>query len=232
MTDPLTLVDLTSLGSDDTPDVVRALCAKAVTPHGAVAAVCIFPQFIGVAVEALAGTPVLVAAVTNFPAGADDAQAAAQETADAVAAGADEVDVVAPWRAHAADPDAVARLVAACAEAADGRTLKVILETGSHPDPVVTREMAAAALTAGADFLKTSTGKHGPGASPEAARILLEAVRDHGAGGLKVSGGVRTAEQAHGYIALAEEIHGPGWVGPATLRIGASSLLDDLLRDR
>jgi deoxyribose-phosphate aldolase len=142
------------------------------------------------------------------------------------------VDVVAPWRAHAEDPEAVAELVSACRVSALDRILKVILETGSHPDPASTRAMADAALAAGADFLKTSTGKHGPGASPEAARVLLEAVRDAGAGGVKVSGGVRTAEQARSYVALADEVMGAGWATPATFRIGASSLLDVLLAER
>jgi deoxyribose-phosphate aldolase len=232
VTDPIALLDLTSLDEGDTHEVVRALCAKAQTPHGPVAAVCILPGLVPVAVEALAGAPVLVATVANFPAGANDPAAAAAETASAVAAGADEVDVVAPWRAHAEDPEAVARLVEACRVSALDRILKVILETGSHPDPAATRAMADAALAAGADFLKTSTGKHGPGASPEAARVLLEAVRDAGAGGVKVSGGVRTAEQARTYLALADEVMGAGWATPATFRIGASSLLDVLLAER
>jgi deoxyribose-phosphate aldolase len=228
--DLVVLVDLTSLNDDDTPDVVRALSARAVTPLGPVAAVCVVPQLTEVAVQATAGTPVLVATVANFPAGDDDPRAAAEATRAAVAAGADEVDVVAPWRAHVAgDHDAVGRLVAACAEAVGDRTLKVILETGSHPDDSQTRAMAGAALDAGAHFLKTSTGKVGQGATPAAARVLLEAVREHGAGGVKVSGGVRTAEQARAYVALADEILGPGWATPQTFRIGASSLLDDLL---
>jgi deoxyribose-phosphate aldolase len=126
----------------------------------------------------------------------------------------------------------VHRLVAACAEAVGDRTLKVILETGSHPDGGQTRAMADAALDAGAHFLKTSTGKVGQGATPEAARVLLEAVRDHGSGGVKVSGGVRSGEHARAYVGLAEDVLGPGWATPRTFRIGASSLLDDLLGGR
>ena len=230
MTDLIGLLDLTSLDEDDDAAVVRRLCERARTPRGPVAAVCIMPALVPVACDALAGSPVLVATVANFPAGADDPAAAAGQTAAAVAAGADEVDVVAPWRAHlGGDTGAVARLVARCMEACDGRVLKVILETGSHPGPAVTRAMADAALDAGARFLKTSTGRHGTGASPQATRVLLEAVRDHGAGGVKVSGGVRTAEQARDYVALAEAVLGAGWVTPRTFRIGASSLLDDLL---
>lgn len=230
MTDPLTLLDLTSLNDGDDAATVRALAAKAVVTDGRhVAALCINPDLVEVAVEAVAGTGVLVATVANFPAGADDPDAAAREAAAAVAAGADEVDVVAPWQAHAAgDAEAVARLVRATAEACDGRTLKVILETGSHTDAGATRAMADAALESGAHFLKTSTGKVGPGASPEAAQVLLEAVRDFGRGGVKVSGGVRTADDADAYVAQAERILGTA-VTPQTYRIGASSLLDALL---
>ena len=102
-------------------------------------------------------------------------------------------------------------------------------QTGSHPGAAVTRALADAALANGAAFVKTSTGKAGPGASPEAARILCEAVRDAGTGGVKVSGGVRTAEQADHYVQIAEEILGAGWATPDHFRIGASSLLDELL---
>jgi redox-sensing transcriptional repressor len=150
--------------------------------------------------------------------------------AQAVADGVDEVDVVAPWRSVLeGDDEALARLVAATAEACGDRTLKVILETGSHPDPVTTRAMADAALIAGAFFLKTSTGKYGPGADLGSARVLLEAVRDFGAGGVKVSGGVRTAEQADDYLRLAAALLGEEEVTPERFRIGASSLLDALL---
>jgi deoxyribose-phosphate aldolase len=230
MTDPVAFLDLTTLDDDDTPDDVRALCEKAQTPRGPVAAVCILPRLARVAVEALQGTPVKVATVANFPDGAYDPEGAAAAAAQAVADGVDEVDVVAPWRSVLeGDDEALARLVAATAEACGDRTLKVILETGSHPDPVTTRAMADAALIAGAFFLKTSTGKYGPGADLGSARVLLEAVRDFGAGGVKVSGGVRTAEQADDYLRLAAALLGEEEVTPERFRIGASSLLDALL---
>jgi deoxyribose-phosphate aldolase len=230
MTDPVALLDLTSLEDDDTPERVRALCAKAQTPRGPVAAVCILPAFVTTAKEALEGTPVRVATVSNFPDGAYDPDGAAATAAQAIADGADEVDVVAPWRSVLdGDDESLARLVAATAEAVGDRTLKVILETGSHPDPLTTRAMADAALFAGAHFLKTSTGKVGPGADLGSARVLLEAVRDNDAGGVKVSGGVRTAEQADDYLRLVAAILGEDAVTPERFRIGASSLLDALL---
>jgi deoxyribose-phosphate aldolase len=228
--DPISLLDLTSLNDDDTEARIVALCQKATTPRGPVAAVCVYGRFGALAVRELRSTPIKVATVSNFPAGDDDTAAAARETAAQVADGVDEVDVVAPWRAHlAGDTGAVERLVAACVDAAGGKTLKVILETGSHPDAAATRAMADAALAAGAGFLKTSTGKLGEGASPEAFQILLDAVKAAGHGGVKASGGVRTGEQAAAYIAQAAATLGQDWVSADHVRFGASGLLDALL---
>jgi deoxyribose-phosphate aldolase len=228
--DPITLLDLTSLNDDDDEKRIIALCERATTPRGHVAAVCVYGPLGPIAVRELRSTPIRVATVATFPAGDDDPAAAADEVAAQVADGVDEVDVVAPWRAHlAGDTHAVGRLVAACVDAAGGKTLKVILETGSHPDAATTRAMADAALAAGASFLKTSTGKHGPGATPEAFAVLLDAVKAAGHGGVKASGGVRTADQADAYVAQAAAALGDAWVSPETVRLGASSLLDDLL---
>lgn len=218
------LIDLTSLNQDDTDDVVDALCDKAVTVEGPVAAVCVMPAFVSFAAERLEGTGVRIATVANFPQGDPDPDAAAREVEAAMAEGADEVDVVAPWRAALeGDYGAISALVAACA--AECEHLKVILETGSHPDPAKTRIMAEYALEAGASFLKTSTGKSGPGASLDATRILL-AVAGRRAG-VKAAGGIRTAAEAAGYVALADELQGQATA--QTFRLGASSLLDDLL---
>jgi deoxyribose-phosphate aldolase len=190
----------------------------------------VYGRFGALAVRELRDSPIKVATVANFPAADDDPDGAAREVAAQVADGVDEVDVVAPWRAHVGgDTDAVARLVRACVVAAGGRTLKVILETGSHPDAATTRAMADAALDAGADFLKTSTGKHGQGATPEAFGVLLDAVKAAGHGGVKASGGVRTADQVDAYLALAAERLGDGWISPDHVRFGASGLLDVLL---
>ncbi len=219
------LMDLTSLNEDDTEETVDALCDQAVTVKGPVAAVCIMPAFVAQAAERLEGTGVRIATVANFPQGDPDPDAAAREVAAAVDEGADEVDVVAPWRAALeGDYGAIAALVTACANECE--TLKVILETGSHPDPAKTRIMAEYALESGAAFLKTSTGKHGPGASLDAARILLSVAGRRA--GVKVAGGVRTAAQATEYVILADELQGSPSVAQ-TFRIGASSLLDELL---
>jgi deoxyribose-phosphate aldolase len=227
----LGLVDLTRLERPDDPARVDDLVGRAVTPSGAVAAVCLYPEWLPRAVAALAGTGVRVAAVANFPDGDDDVRHAAREAATAAEDGAQEVDVVVPWRAHlAGDGEAIGRLVAACrAAVGPSVAVKAILESGSLRDAVAVRDAAARALAAGADFVKTSTGKIGPGATLDAAQAMLEAIRDAGHGGFKASGGVRTAEQAQAYVDLAERLLGPGWVSPGTFRVGASALLDDLL---
>jgi deoxyribose-phosphate aldolase len=227
----LGLLDLTRLERPDEPEQIDALVRRAVTPAGAVAAVCVYPEWLDRAVEPLAGTGVRDAAVANFPDGHDDPAGAAAEARAAAEAGASEVDVVVPWRAHlAGDGAAVGRLVGACREAVGPNVaLKAILETGCLGDGATVIDAGDRALAAGADFLKTSTGKVGPGASLVAARAMLEAIRDAGHGGFKASGGVRTSGQAMAYVELAERMLGPDWVAAATFRIGASSLLDDLL---
>jgi deoxyribose-phosphate aldolase len=226
----LPLVDLTSLNDDDTEERIAALCAQARTHAGPVAAVCIYPRFVAQAASALAGSPVRVATVANFPAGLDDPRGARLEAERAIADGAHEVDVVLPYLAFSAgDRAAALEVVTETRAATAGATLKVILETGRLETEKLIREAAAAVLDAGADFVKTSTGKVRPGATLAAARPMLEAIRDHGRGGFKAAGGVRTVEDAAGYLALADEFIGAGWAAPETFRFGASGLLADLL---
>ena len=228
------LLDLTSLGDDDTPATIERLCAAAGGAGGAAAAVCVYPEHIATARRALAEQGlgrVAVATVTNFPDGGADVERARRETRRAVAAGADEVDVVLPWRAWlAGDHETGRRLVAACREASAGRILKVILETGELKDPDRIRAASLAALDAGADFIKTSTGKVAVNATPEAARVMLEAIRERGRGGFKAAGGVRTVADAAAYLALADGIMGPAWADASRFRIGASALLGELRR--
>ncbi len=235
----LPLLDLTSLGDDDTPADIERLCANAPTPAGPVASVCVWPRFVAMSVELLAGTGIPVAAVANFPDGDDDDDRARSDAAAIVAGGGAEVDVVVPWRRLAdGDDAAVTRLVAATrAEIGDGTVLKAILETGELDDDELAARAGRAALAGGADFLKTSTGKTARSATPEAAAALLSVLTEPGAAspdrirpiGLKVSGGVGTVAQAATYLALADEALGAAAVGPATLRFGASRLLGDLL---
>jgi deoxyribose-phosphate aldolase len=223
----LAVVDLTRLERPDDAAAIDALAAKAVTDAGRVAAICVYPEWI----ERVLGPGVPVAAVANFPAGEHDPDLAAREAGEAVEGGAAEIDVVVPWRAFlAGDATAIERTVAATRAAiGEGVGLKAILETGSLGGEDAVRSAGAQALAAGADFLKTSTGKVGRGATPEAARVLLEVVRDAGHGAVKASGGIRTADQAAAYLALADEVMGAGWATAEQFRIGASSLVDDLL---
>ena len=224
------LIDLTSLRGGESPAEIEALCARA-TAHGT-AAICVYAEAIPIARPLLSGTAVRLATVANFPHGGDDVAGAADETAAAVAAGADEVDVVAPLEALLdGDVGLVGELVEACRAAAGPEvTLKLILETGRLQEPDLITAAARAAVMAGIDFLKTSTGKTPTGATLEAAAALLAVCAEaQGRVGFKAAGGIRTARDAAGYLHLADALLGPSWAGPRTFRFGASSLLDDLL---
>jgi len=227
------LVDLTSLNDDDSDEKIAKLCAQAVTPSGSVAAVCIYGRFIPIAKGRLGGTGVRVAAVANFPAGTASVQDTADEVRSLVAAGADEVDVVLPYRELLAGKESHAReLLATCRlVCGTGVTLKAILETGAFgEDDDRLAAAAELAIGSGADFLKTSTGKISVGATSFAATCLLEAIRSSGREvGFKASGGIRDTSQAAAYLSLADRIMGPWWATPATFRFGASSLLGNLL---
>jgi deoxyribose-phosphate aldolase len=228
-------VDLTSLNENDDEAAILRLSGLAVTRAGTVAAVCTWPRFIAVLRAALHGTGVPIAVVANFPAGEAGPGQAAEETAAAVARGADEVDVVFPYRAlQAGDRSAGLELVQQCRNACGNRAiLKVILETGQLGSPDMVRLAAEIAVAGGARFLKTSTGKTQPGATPEAAAVLLDVIgeaRKRGtAVGLKVSGGIRTIATARGYLDQYEVRFGAGSATPADFRIGASTLIADLI---
>ena len=231
----LSLLDLTSLNDDDTDRGIESRCRRARTPAGTPAAVCVYPAFVTTAQRTLKALDlagkVRVATVTNFPHGGDDIMAVARESREAVAAGADEVDVVFPWRTLLAGDEETGReLVACCHQACGDATLKVILETGELKDPALIRRAAELAIEGGADFLKTSTGKVAVNATLEATEILLEAIKASGRDvGIKVAGGVRTTEDAQAYLALAERVMGTNWITPGHFRFGASDLFDDLL---
>src|SRR5919106_5518245 len=226
----LPLVDLTSLADDDTEAQVESLCARAL--DAGVAAVCVWPRFVPIAKAKLAHTPVRLATVANFPDGSDDIARAARETADALAAGADEVDVVAPIQAILdGDVGLVTELVQACKAKAPERILKVILETGRLEDPARIAAAARAAIMGGCDMLKTSTGRSEVGATLEAAAVLLAVLEEaDGRVGIKFSGAIRTTQHAAGYLYLVDHFLGSGWTAPETLRFGGSALLDDLER--
>jgi deoxyribose-phosphate aldolase len=228
----LPLLDLTDLGDSCTETKIDTLCRDA--RSGGVAAICIWPRFITQSVRALKGTGIRVATVINFPAGGEDCARAADDAAEALRDGADEIDLVLPYRAFLRGDAAIARdMVEAVRDVCRAATLKVILETGEIVDPAQIRAASRLALEAGADFLKTSTGKSPVSATPEAAEAMLAEIRASSRpAGLKVSGGLRSVADAATYLALADRTMGAGWVGPKTFRLGASSLFGALMQAR
>jgi deoxyribose-phosphate aldolase len=235
-------IDLTTLEGADTVGKIVALCAKAVRPDPidpsipSVAAVCLYPQLVPVAVEQLKGTGVHVASVAGaFPAGLGPLDARLAEIRDVVAAGAHEVDIVLNRSLFLGGRYGQAfEELAAAREAAGTVHLKTILEVGELGSYDRIRQASVLAMAAGADFIKTSTGKIGTGATLPAALCMMEAVRDFHretgrAVGLKVAGGVRASKQSIQYLALVYETLGPDWLTPDRFRIGASSLLNDVL---
>lgn len=228
----ITLLDFTNLNDNCTDADIEKLSRRGQTEFGAVAALCVFPQFIKTAKRELGSPSIKIATVTNFPDGSADAARAQKETAAAFKQGADEVDVVIAYRAlFDGDNDKAAAIVAAAAkEKPREKILKVILETGELKTEDLIRTACRIALDNGADFLKTSTGKVTVNATLQSARLLLEEIKKSGrAVGFKAAGGIKTAQDAAAYLDLADEIMGKGWAAPATFRFGASSVLDDLI---
>jgi deoxyribose-phosphate aldolase len=228
----LRCLDLTSLNDADDEAAVAQLCARAQSRFGSVAAVCVWPRLAAFARRQLPAS-IRVAAVANFPAGGTDIDMALREVRQIVDAGAQEVDVVLPWRALQGSDEAIAAaLVQAVRAACAGLTLKVILETGELREAALIERASRLALDAGADFLKTSTGKTPTGATPAAAEAMLRCIVARPAAraraGLKVSGGIRRVPDALPYIALCRSHLGDAALRPQRLRIGASSLLDDI----
>jgi len=236
------MIDLTTLEGSDTPGKVRHLCAKAVCPDPArpeipsCAAVCVYPSLVGVAAAALEGSGVAVASVaTGFPAGQTSLKVKVDETREAVAAGANEIDMVISRDAYLrGDDKQVAREIEAVKEACGAAHLKVILETAELPTYAHVRHASELAIAAGADVIKTSTGKSTSGATPGVVLVMLEVVRDHFERtgqviGVKAAGGVSTTKAAMHMLVLVKETLGDDWLTPDRFRIGASSLLNDLL---
>lgn len=229
----LRLMDLTSLNEDDTREKIMALCSAASSAEGQVAALCIYPRFIPHAKKMLRelGTPsIKVATVVNFPHGEADVGIAVAESRAAIAYGADEVDLVFPYAAlMAGDTSTGAEMVRACKAVCGDRLLKVIIESGVLKTEALIRAACLIAITGGADFIKTSTGKVAVNATLAAAETMLGVIRETGGHcGFKAAGGIRTAEEATAYLKLADELLGQDWVSPAHFRFGASSLLNNL----
>lgn len=228
------LVDLTDLSDDCTSEAIDRLCRRAIGPHGAVAAVCVWPRFVAQAASRLRSTGVDVATVVNFPSGDEPVDVVVAATRQALTNGADEIDLVIPYRALLAGDDAVVddMLGRVRAVVTAPARLKVIVESGELGDSEIVRSAARRAIDAGADFVKTSTGKTPVSATPAAMAALLAAIVEARAVGrtvgVKPSGGIRTAADAEMYLSLAEQALGDEWPTSSTFRFGASALLDDL----
>lgn len=238
----LACLDLTSLNLDDTPAVIDALCDRALSPAPGIdihpAAVCIYPRFVAHAHGRVHASGIAVAAVANFPLGTAPLDEVITEVEQALADGANEIDVVFPFRAylagdHFSAAELVRRVSAACRTVETPAKLKVILETGVLHEPDTIKAAAAVAVANGADFLKTSTGKLDPAATPEAAAALLEVIaaaqREGQHVGLKIAGGVRTVADAAVYLQMADRILQPNGAEPHNFRFGASGMLNDIV---
>lgn len=226
-------IDLTDLDDDCTAGDVENLCAAAI--EFGTAAVCVWPDFVEQAARTLAGSGVRVATVINFPTGDERSHASAVLAERAVADGADEIDVVLPYRAWLAGDAPRAATVIDAVRSAIGPDvmLKVIVESGVLGGDDAVRAAARFAIVHGADMVKTSTGRAEVSATLDAAAAILEAIDELGGGrvGLKVSGGIRTHEQAAGYLALVDRRMGSEWATPDRFRIGASGLLQVLVAE-
>ncbi|HEX4897028.1 MAG TPA: deoxyribose-phosphate aldolase, partial [Candidatus Limnocylindrales bacterium] len=236
------MMDLTTLEGRDTPGKIRALCAKAMHPQPgdptipSVAAICVYPALVAEAKDAVRGSTVKVASVaTAFPSGQSFLDIKIAEVREAIEAGADEIDMVIDRGAFlAGDYAAVFDEIVDVKEACGDTHLKVILETGELETFDNVRRASILAMAAGADFIKTSTGKVTPAATLPVTLVMLEAIRDFEkatgrAVGMKPAGGIRTAKEAVQYLVVLYETLGPRWMTPDRFRFGASSLLNDVL---
>lgn len=238
----ISMMDLTTLEGKDTPGKVRQMCQKALRPLDsdgslpACAAVCVYPNLVPTAKDALRGSNVKVASVaTAFPSGQSPLAVKLDDTRRAVELGADEIDMVIDRGAMlVGDYAKVFDEIAATKEACGTAHLKVILETGELGTYDLVRKASEIGIAAGGDFIKTSTGKIQPAATPAVTLVMLETIRDHfyATGrkiGMKPAGGVRTAKQALHYLVIVKETLGDAWLDPDLFRFGASALLNDVL---
>jgi deoxyribose-phosphate aldolase len=238
----LSMVDLTTLEGADTPGKVRQLCTKAIHLHSGrkdlpmVAAVCVYPTMVRIARKALEGTPIQVAAVaTAFPSGMNPLAVKLEDTRYAVAEGAHEIDmVISRGDFLRGDYSRVADEIEQVKEACGKAHLKVILETGELGTLDRVRLASDIAMQSGADFIKTSTGKIQPAATPEVVLVMLLAISDfyRKTGkmiGMKPAGGIANAKAALNLLIMVREVLGPAWLTPSLFRIGASKLPNDML---
>ena len=238
----LSMIDLTTLEGKDSPGKVKQLCYKAAHLHDQypdlpnVAAICVYPTMVPIAKKALNGTNINIASVaTSFPSGMADLQSKLDEVKSVVDAGANEIDmVISRGRFLRGDYNYVSDEIAQVKDACGDAHLKVILETGELVTLDNVRLASDIAMEAGADFIKTSTGKVSPAATSPVVLTMLEAIRDFETKtgekiGMKPAGGIGTAKQAIQYLVMVKETLGEDWLSPDLFRFGASSLANDVL---
>lgn len=221
-------IDFTTLSDTDTQESVRHLCETALSLPQKVAAICVYPQFIETVRDSIGNTEIKICSVANFPEGSSDIDQTVKMIFNNMVKGVHEIDIVMPYHAYlAGETHLVEPFVKICKQACGSKViLKVILETGALQTADKIYAASKAAISGGADFIKTSTGKIAVNATLEASEIMLHAIKDSGKKvGFKAAGGIRTTEQAKSYFDLAEKIMGPAWLTPENFRIGTSSLL-------
>ena len=225
-------LDLTSLNDKDTENDIHNLCKKAITPYGNVAAICVHTKFIPQVLHEISNSNIKIATVVNFPDGGTDFTKLTREISRATSLGADEIDAVFPYK------NLINNDIATCEEflrfareATQNSTLKIINESGELKKTDLIIQASNLCIKHGVDFIKTSTGKTPTSATPEAANAILEVILEKGKNkvGIKASGGIKTIEDAKKYLTLSQSILGNEWASPKNFRIGASSLLDDLI---
>ena len=227
----VSLIDLTQLGDNDSNDDIIKLCSKAKTSLGTVAAICVYKKFIPL-VKTQLGTDFKVATVINFPQGIDPIKKVLDETKDALILGADEIDLVIDYKEYLSKnfSDKSCKMITEVKKLCINKTLKVIIESGELKSSDLIRKVTFDAITHGADFIKTSTGKTQQGATHKAAKIILKMINQSNKNiGFKASGGIKDYSQAVEYINLAVSIVSSNFVRSDTFRFGVSGLLDNLL---
>lgn len=236
----VSLMDLTALNDNDTKEVITNLCRDANNSVAKTAAVCVYSKFVAIAKEELSSTncsEIKVATVVNFPAGGTDVKAVLAETKQAISLGADEIDLVLPYKSLiAGNADICFEMINECSKLcqSSSKLLKVIIESGELKTKELIRQASEITIEAGADFIKTSTGKVPVNATTEAAKTILETIKAQSTEskvGFKASGGIRTLDDAIVYIDLASEIMGSNWVNADKFRFGVSGLLVNILKE-
>ena len=228
----ISILDYTSLKEKDNEKTVEGFCQKANTVLGPVAAICLYPKFIKYAKNLLQKSKIKIATVINFPHGNENLESIKKQIKKALKDGADEIDLVIPYQEYiqlGKSPQAIL-LVQEAKKICQQKCLKVILETGELKKKNLILAASKDAIFAGANFIKTSTGKTDIGATKEAVEIILQSIQtSKNKVGLKISGGIRNKFQVKEYLTLTEKICGEKFIHPSSFRIGASSLLDFLL---